>query len=88
MSTVLIVGGGVLNKYKITALHVLQYSAHKALSLFLRGRTTGGGEVSYKTIFTKILLVVKKNHWPIRFILEHGIYEYNGGWGWVENILC
>ena len=47
MSTVLIVGGGVLNKYKITALHVLQYSAHKALSLFLRGRTTGG-EVSYK----------------------------------------
>ena len=51
MSTVLIVGGGVLNKYKITALHVLQYSAHKALSLFLRGRTTGGGRYRTKYFY-------------------------------------
>ena len=27
--------GGVLNKYKITALCVLQYSTHKALRIFL-----------------------------------------------------
>ena len=86
MSTVLIVGGGVLNKYKITALHVTIFRT-QGFKPFFEGANYGGGGI-VQNIFTKILLVVKKNHWPIRFILEHGIYEYSGGWGGVENILC
>ena len=50
MSTVLIVGGGVLNKYKITALHVTIFRT-QGFKPFFEGANYGGGRYRTKYFY-------------------------------------